>query len=452
MNKWGSIFLAATLIGLGAGFSGGASGAAARAPGSPSVQLQVFLGQITTPPGAQTTVMKQFIAKFEKLNPSISVQYSTYSSASQETTTLETSLATHTGPSLFQFGSTIVPVADSTHGFINLTAQDWKAAGGKSRFFPAQLKMSGPTAKRTMAIPEFMLPFALLYNKAMFKAAHIKSPPKTWSAFVSDAQKLTKPASGQWGVAMDPSDPFDPWHILWLLARQQGGGFISKDGKTATMDSPIVKKSFQFWFDWMTNYKIADTHDVTFKSVDQLAAFEQQHAAMLVMQGATLTPSLESSPVKNDWAFAPMPTIPYGMTSIPKGGAPVRTFISGQFYAIPAYDSTAVQQAALKWINFVTSVPQQRTYFKYYGYLPVNAAAYKNYPPLDTPVVKSFVAAENKAYPTPWTGAWGPVEVAVGAASAKIAGEVGTGTFKSGDIDAALTSVNADVQKALAQP
>ena len=420
---------------------------ASRARADSQVTLQLFLGKINTPPTAQATLMKRLIATFEKQNPNISVNYSVYASASEETTTLETSLATHSGPNLFEFGSTIVPVADSTGGFASLSAHDWTAIGGESRFFPAQLTMSGPSADKRMAVPEYMLPFALLYNTAMFKAAGIPTPPTNWTDFVTDAQKLTIPAKNQWGVAMDPSDPFDPWHILWVLTRQMGGNFVTPDLKTATLNSAPVLGAATFWFDWLTKFKIADPTDVTFKAPDQLAAFEQGHAAMLVMQGPTLIPSLNTSPVKSEYAYAPMPTVPYGMKSMPKSGVPVQTFISGQYYAIPSYAPN--RAATLKWIKFVTDVPQQQLFFQYYGYMPANLAAYQGYAPLSTPVIKAFVAAENHAFPTPFTGAWGPVEVAVGAASAKVAGAIGTNSYHQGDLQSSLQSVNAEVQKAL---
>ncbi len=411
--------------------------------------LQLFINKINTPPTAQTQLMKQLIATFEKQNPNISVNYAVYASAAEETTTLETALATRTGPNVFEFGSTIVPVAYSTGGFPTVSAQDWAAVGGKSRFFPAQLKMGGPSSNKMMAIPEYMLPFALVYNKAMFKAAGISSPPTTWTQFIKDAQRLTVSSKKQWGVAMDPSDPFDPWHILWLLSKQMGGDFVTPDLKTATLNSSTVYNAASFWFDWITKYKIADPTDVTYKAPDQLAAFEQGHAAMLVMQGPTLIPSLNKSPVKNDYAYGPMPTVPYGMSSMPKGGEPVQTFISGQYYAIPQY--TPDRQAALKWVEFVTAVPQQRLFFQYYGYLPINVAAYKDYPSLDTPLIKTFLDAENHAYPTPFTGAWGPVEVAVGAASVKVADAIGTHSYHAGDLKAALQSVNGEAQHALNQ-
>jgi multiple sugar transport system substrate-binding protein len=413
------------------------------------VSIEIFVGKDTTDPQAQITLLTKLIKGFEKQNPNITVTWSTYDSASQETSVLETSVATHTGPSVFEFGSTIVPTAYATGAFTVLTPKDWAALGGKAKFFQTQLGMSGPSPSQYIAVPEYVLPFALLYNKTMFQKAGIKAPPTTWTQFVQDAQKLTDPSKNVWGVAMDPSDPYDPWHIGWVLTRQRGGNFVNPSGTKALLDSPPSVAALTFWFDWMTKFHIASINDVTYKGADELQAFENGQAAMLVMQGPTLIPSLNQSPVAHDYAFAPMPTVPYGMSHMPPGGVPVQTFISGQYYCIPKYLTPAEFQAALKWIKYVTSVPQQRMFFTYYGYMPANINAYKNYAPLDTPEMKAFFTAEEHAYPTPFIGAWGTLEVAYGAASAKIADEIGTHTFKPGDIRAALVAANQAVQAQL---
>src|SRR3954452_25393834 len=143
--------LIAALLCLAGALSAGALHVAHAAP---RTTLDLFTGKITTPPGAQDKLMKQLIARFEKQNPGISVTYSPYNSAPQETTTLETSLATRQGPNLFEFGSTIVPVAASTRGFSGLSAKEGDAVGGRSRYFPAQLTMAGPPPARYMSVPE----------------------------------------------------------------------------------------------------------------------------------------------------------------------------------------------------------------------------------------------------------------------------------------------------------
>lgn len=421
-------------------------GGAAHRSSAP-VTLNIFVGKNTSEPQVQDALMKRLITQFEKQNPDIRINWSAYDSASQENTTLQTSLVTRQGPDIFEFGSTLVPTAYSTRGFHVLTAQDWAFLGGKSKFFPAQLKLSGPNPRDLIAVPEYVLPFALVYNKTMFQKAGIKSPPATWNDFVADAKKLTIPAKDQWGVAMDPSDSFDPWHIGWVLTRQLGGNFVNPAMTKATLDSPASVKALTFWFDWMTKFKIASPQDVTYKGTDMLHAFENLHAAMLVMQGPTLIPSLDTSPAKGQYAFAPMPTVPYGMTHMPPGGVPVQTFVSGQYYAIPNYVKNT--QDALKWIKFVTSVPTQRAFFQAYGYLPANISAYAGYAPLQTPEMKAFVQAENGAYPTPFTGAWGNLEVAYGGVSSQIANEIATNSYKPADILTKLQAANQQVQASL---
>ena len=424
-----------------------AAGAAHAAGTAASVTLNIFVGKNTSMPQVQDALMKRLIAQFERQNPGIKIDWSTYDSAAQENTTLQTSLVTRQGPDIFEFGSTLVPTAYSTNGFHVLTPQQWAFLGGRAKFFPAQLKLSGPNLSHLIAVPEYMLPFALVYNTAMFKAAGIKAPPTTWNAFVQDAKKLTIPAKNQWGTAMDPSDPFDPWHIGWVLTKQLGGDFVNANDTKATLDSAASVKALTFWFDWMTKFKIASPQDVTYKGTDILHAFENKHAAMLVMQGATLTPSLNASPVKGQYAFAPMPTVPYGMSKLPKGGVPVQTFVSGQYYCIPNYVKN--MQDALKWIRFVTSVPAQRQFFQAYGYLPANIRAYKGYAPLNTPMMKAFVQSEAGAYATPFTGAWGNLEVAYGGVSSQIADEIATKSFHPADIAVKLAAANTQVQAAL---
>src|SRR5918911_5284720 len=136
-RRWPLMKTLAALIAALVCLAGALSAGALRvAHAAPDTSLDLFIGKITTPPGAQDKLMKQLIARFEKQNPGISVTYSTYNSASQETTTLETSLSTHQGPNLFEFGSTIVPVAASTGGVPGLSAKEWAALGGRGRYFP----------------------------------------------------------------------------------------------------------------------------------------------------------------------------------------------------------------------------------------------------------------------------------------------------------------------------
>lgn len=414
------------------------------------VTLSVFVGYNTSNPTAQADLYnKTLIPEFEKENPGVKVSWSYYSSSTQENTALQTAVATHQGPDIFELGTTFVPTAYATKAFHILSPQDWKTVGGLGKFFAPQLKLSGPNPKQYIGIPEYMLPFAMVYNTKLFRAAGIKTPPTTWTAFVNDAKKMTDPSNGQWGTVIDPADSYDPWKIVWAYSKQMGSDFLSRNMKTATLDSAPVINAMTFWFDWLTKYKIVSSNDLTYKSSDALQQFENGHVGMWVFQGPTLIPALNQSAVKGEYSFAPLPTVPLGLKSRPKGGQPTQTIVSGQDLAIPTYATGATYQAALKWVKFVTDPKQQQEFFTAYGYLPINQAAYKGDAALNTPMIKAFVNAEIHASPTPFSGAWGNLEAVFAGVTNKLADELATNTFHSGDIASLLKAANDQVQQSL---
>ncbi len=419
---------------------------------SQPVALNVFVGYNASNPKAQANLYNNvLIPEFERAHPNVKVTWSYYSSASQENTTLQTAVATHQGPDIFELGTTFVPTAYATKSFHVLSAKDWVTVGGMKRFFNPQLRLSGPNPSHYIGVPEYMLPFAMVYNTKLFRQAGIKTPPATWAEFVSDAQKMTDPSRGQWGTVIDPADSFDPWKIVWAYSKQLGSDFISPNLKKVTLNAPQVVKAMNFWFDWLIKYKIVSSNDLTYKSTDAMQQFENGHIGMWVFQGPTMIPSLNNSAVKGEYAFAPLPTIPMGMKSRPKGGQPTQTIVSGQDLAIPTYVTGAKYEAALQWINFVTQPNQQREFFDAYGYLPINPAAYTHDAVLNTPMIRAFVAAEMHATPTPFTGAWGNLETIFAGVTNKVADELATNTYHAGDIASLLQAANVQVQQSLQQ-
>jgi len=231
--------------------------------------LHVLIGYSSTYPSQQKQWMQQIGNEFQKATGS-TIAWDTFSSSSEEQTKLQTSVVSGSGPDIFSFGTTFVPTAQATKGFTTLTDQDWKAVGGKDRFFKQQLTMAGSSPTQLISVPFVMRPFAMVYNKDMFQKAGITTPPTNWTQFVQDAQKMTNPSAGVYGAEIDPSDSFDPWKIWWMFAKQMGGDFISPDFKTAQMNTPQAVQAVQFWFDWATKYKIVDPNSMAWKTGDAL--------------------------------------------------------------------------------------------------------------------------------------------------------------------------------------
>ncbi len=438
VSYWLSLIL---LLSLGLAACGGGSGATS----SQGQTLHVLLGYNSTYPAQQKQWMQQIASEFQKATGS-TIAWDTYSSSSEEQTKLQTSIVSGSGPDIFSFGTTFVPTAQATKGFTVLTDQNWQAVGGKSRYFQQQLTMAGSSPSQSIAVPFVMRPFAMVYNKDLFQKAGITTAPTTWTQFVQDAQKMTNPSAGVYGTEIDPSDSFDPWKIWWMFAGQLGGSFISQDLKTAQINTPQAVQAVRFWFDWATTHKIVDPNSMAWKAGDAVKSFANGKVGMLIMTTATLTPTLQKSSVADKYAFAPMPTIPYGMQQLPANGVPDETIVSGDMLAVADYST--VKDLAFKFINLVTDEQHQTQWTKTFGDLPVNVQAANSLASQD-PQTAAFIKAEAGASPTPFTGVWGPLEVALAGVSSKLANEVATNHYDPSHIKPLLDQANQQIQSQL---
>ena len=82
------------------------------------------------------------------------------------------------------------------------------------------------------AAPKDFSTLALVLNTNSWKKAGLtaKNYPKTWKQLAAVAKKLTR--SGQVGLCTGPE-----FHRLGVFMIQAGGWLVSKDGKTATVNS-----------------------------------------------------------------------------------------------------------------------------------------------------------------------------------------------------------------------
>ena len=429
---WSSLLM---LLTLGLAACGGSSGGSGQT-------LHVLIGYNQLFPSQQRQWMQQTGGEFQKATGA-KVIWDTYSSSSEEQTKLQTAIVSGNGPDIFSLGTTFVPTAQATKGFTTLTDQDWNLVGGKSRFFQQQITMSGSAPNQLIAVPWVMRPFAMVYNKDLFQQAGITAPPTTWTQFVEDAQKMTNPSAGVYGAEIDPSDSFDPWKIWWMFSEQMGSNFLSPDLKTAQMNTPQAVNAVKFWFDWVTTYKIADPASMSWKSPDAIRAFDNGKVGMLIMITPTITPTLQKSAVAGKYAFAPMPTIPYGMQQRPAGSQPAATIVSGDMLAVADYSN--VKDLAFKFINLVTDYQHQIQWTKTFGDLPANVSAANALASKD-PATAAFVQAEQGATPTPFSGAWGPLEVSLAGVSSKLANQVATNHYSPSNIKPLLDQANQQIQ------
>jgi multiple sugar transport system substrate-binding protein len=107
-------------------------------------------------------------------------------------------------------------------------------------FYPS-LRQAYTYKGHLYAAPKDFSTLALVVNTASWQRAGLtaKSYPKTWAQLASVAKKLTR--SGQVGLCTNPE-----FHRLGVFMIQAGGWLVSKDGKTATVNSAANLKAFNF--------------------------------------------------------------------------------------------------------------------------------------------------------------------------------------------------------------
>src|SRR5215470_16743982 len=440
---------------LAAGFPGilAACGNSSSQPSATQTKAQpgtlvVYNSKDTAHPQQQSQLMDLIKQRFEQENQGSTFTWDTYASAAEEQTKLETAAAARQGPDIFEFGSTLVPTAYATNAFEVITNDLWDRVGGKKIFFAPQLTMSGPSPDKLIAIPETANPFAFLYNKKLFQDAGISKTPTTWNEFIDTAKALTNPAAGQWGVAMAPADGFDPWHKIWLFGIQKGVDLMDKTGKKGLLDSEGVVTACAFWLDWMARFKIASRQNATFKGADETKAFATGKIGMSVMTGPGGIVSFDKSPVAGQYAYTTGPTVPYGMSSMPSGGKPAQGFVSGQYLTIFKYSQN--KDLAMELIKIIVTPEIQYQFFNLRKQQPVVLETFNKYAELKQTPWDAFYQAELKAYPTPFFGSWGQLEVVLGQAINKMAAQIGvTGSYNMDDLRAALKQANQQLQASI---
>jgi sn-glycerol 3-phosphate transport system substrate-binding protein len=326
--------------------------------------------------GPITKLIDAFATDFEKENPSLKVK-PIYAGTYQETivkaltahksgTPPVTSVLLSTDMFTLIDEDAIVPFDD----FIK-TDDDRKWL---SSFFPAFM-LNSRSGGKTWGIPFQRSTVVLYWNKEAFKEAGLdpETPPATWAEQLAFAQKLTRrDASGnvtQWGMQI-PSSGFPYW-LFQGLTTQAGAILMNEAGNQTAFDKPEVIEALQHWVDLSTKHKVHPPGIVEWGTTPK--DFFERKVAMMWTTTGNLTN------VRNNAKF------PFGVAMLPahkRRGSPTG---GGNFY-ISKKASRAEQEAAFRFIRWITTPERAARWSIDTGYVAVTPAAY------ETPAMKDYVA------------------------------------------------------------
>jgi multiple sugar transport system substrate-binding protein len=438
--------MAAALAAAGCSSSSGSGGTPS---GSSTANLsgQTLSVYTQAPYGTQLNDYKEYynyIAGLFHQETGSTIQWVYSSSAVTLAQELEQAAASGSGPDVWSIGSSFNGTATSLNDFYVIPPSQWSEFGGQSSFVAKQLTMSGPNNGDDIGIPFESIPFVLAYNTALFGKAGISSPPTTWTQLVSDAQAIQKASPGAAGIGFSPADPYGPWKPVWSYMEQDGGDFLTANGTKANLASPQLQAALQFYFGLEDQYHVTPKTDLTWESSQETSAFLAGKAGMMMDAAYSLAQEAQGTPVANDVAFAPMPNVPYGMSSRPSGGQAAESIVSGNYYDIAKYYKN--EPLALKFIQVSTSAAAQLEQFKIMGWMPVTQAGVtaveKAYP-----ATVPFIEAEENSTPTDYTPAWSYIETGILHVIGQEAQQLATGQpYSASYVLSQLQSENSVVQ------
>ncbi|NUS15334.1 MAG: ABC transporter substrate-binding protein [Streptomyces sp.] len=229
----------ASLLLAGCGDNGASSGESGGV-----VQLQVLTGFTGPDLPSYQALVKQFNATHPKIHVTLTAQ--PWSAIAQK---LPASWATGQGPDLATPSSDPGSIFSyiKTNSVLPLDSATGTGEGKiDSGAFPTTVKSAFTVDGKLYAVPANMATLVLYYNKDMFAAAGISTPPATEQEFIADARKLTKGSGGrpgQYGISLADNNTIQMWPILqWM----NGGDILDKDG-CAVVNSPASVQALTTW-------------------------------------------------------------------------------------------------------------------------------------------------------------------------------------------------------------
>ncbi|HEY0249664.1 MAG TPA: sugar ABC transporter substrate-binding protein [Gryllotalpicola sp.] len=403
--------------------------------------LDVMIESQPIYPTQQKQWFSDVSAAFEK-QTGAKVTFETYPSPQDELTKIQTSVVSGQGPDIYTLGTTFTPTAYSTGAFTTMDDATWKEVGGKDRFIPATLGISGPDDQHQVGIPFSSRPYVMAYNKDILTQAGISQPPTSWDELTQDAAKVT--GNGVYGIAVDYADGYDPWKYIWGMSRTAGNPIVDVTTKKAKIDSPEVMKAYQTYFGWLTQQKVVDPASVGWKGANALAAFADGKAAFLPMTSSTSAATLDKSAVAGKYAYALLPTIPPGQTATT--GDPAASILSGDNIVVAKYSKN--QDLAFALVKYLTSADSQLSYQKLFGDLPTNVDAAKQFQ-TNNPAFAPVIDAAGKSYGTPFTGAWSDVQLDLTNVVVQSLPQLARGSLSDDQIESKLKAAQSAAQTSL---
>lgn len=351
---------------------------------------------------ARVTAMTQLIERFEAENPGITVKQSTFPLADYRTK-VAAAIPAGEGPDVVQL----------FYGWLNdyvqaeliqpLPLDVFSPERVEAEFFPMvqAMKMDGAY----MALPTAVRSLALFYNTRLMSAAGFDTAPTTLDEMVEMARAMTTfDGAGnitQVGITTGMTAQDHHW-FREVLTRQFGAVPYSEDYRTVTYNTPEGAAAMDFYVGLELTEKVSKSGFMD----EPQAAFRAGRAGMHI-DGSFRIGALQGTRGL-EWGVAPLPAGPDGVQS---------NYASYWVNAITTKAEGEKYDAAVKFMEFITSDEAMQLWLEVVGELPAKPSVALTEENINDPVFGPFIEGLAYAHTTIFADESGQRQVLVDAVS-----------------------------------
>jgi multiple sugar transport system substrate-binding protein len=320
--------------------------------------------------------MDVLIENFEAANPGITVRHQTFPYADYRTR-VAAAIPAGQGPDVVQlFYGWLTDYIDAE--LVQPLPTDVFAPERiEAEFFPMVQAMRVGDAY--MALPTAVRSLALFYNTRMFEEAGIETPPATLDEMLATAQALTQRDGSGNITAVGITTGMNAQDHHWLrevLFRQFGAVPYTDDYQTVTYNTPEGVAALEFYTGLETEHRVT----VAGFMDEPQAAFRAGRAGMHIDGSFRIGALQETRGL--DWAVAPLPAGPDGTQS---------NYASYWVNAITSKAEGEKLEAAVKFMEYITSEEAMQIWLEIVGELPARPSAAMTEANLADPVYGPFI-------------------------------------------------------------
>jgi len=337
----------------------GDSGAASDGGSGKKVKL-TMVESLSSP--QRTDFLKQEISAFEAQNPGITVELITPPLESADNK-INQMLSTKQDMDVLEVRDITVKQYVNNNYLENLDsyAAQWPDFATLTK---NALTMAKDIDNKAYYIPYGIYQRELFYRKDLFDAQGL-TPPKTWDELYETGKKLTDPSQNKYGYAFRGGSGADQY--MSMIVQDYNGSNVNpndsvfnNDGKNifSTPGAVDALKMYQKIYK-----EISPPDSANWAFSEQVQGFTSGTVAMLIQDPDTIG-TVQSSLQDGQWATAPLPTGPDGVSHFPLGSAG---------WGMTSYSKH--KDEAWKLISFLSSPEENIKFAKTTGIIPIHTTA-----------------------------------------------------------------------------